>query len=109
MPSQYIDRGFIKWAPFNALNGYYSILDEMKNRLRKLDKPILSDDEYDDLNRNIQEALIKQSEIEINYYENGYVKTVYGHLKKMDFVNRLIVLSTDEKIPAIDVLGITIL
>jgi len=109
MPSQYVDRGLIKWAPFNALNGYYSMLDEMKHRLKKQDKPILSDDDYDELNKNIQEAMINQSEVEVNYYDRGYIKSSYGKIKKLDFIFKILILTTEEKIPAIDVLSIEII
>ena len=109
MRSQYMDRGLIKWAPFNALNGYYSMLDEMKHRIKKHNKPVLSDDDYDDLNRNIQEAIINQSEVEVNYYDQGYIKTSYGKIKKLDFIFKTLVLTTEEKITAIDVIRIEII
>ncbi|MCF7923927.1 MAG: YolD-like family protein [Candidatus Izimaplasma sp.] len=108
MPSRYIDRGIIKWAPFNALNGYSTMLKEMKFRTRKNKKPILSDDEYQTLNLNIQQAIRENLEVEIEYYENGYIKYGFGKIKKLDFIHKLLILSTNEKIPAIDVLSLEI-
>jgi hypothetical protein len=109
MPSSYIDRGIIKWAAFDALNGYHSMLKEMQHRLGKKAKPILSDDDYETLNQNIQEAIINQKEVELKYYDKGYIKTTYGIVKKLDFVSRIITLSTYEKILADDIVGIDIL
>ncbi|MFA7561573.1 MAG: YolD-like family protein [Candidatus Izemoplasmatales bacterium] len=100
MHSAYIDRGIIKWAAFDALNGYHSMLQEMQYRLGKKEKPILSDDDYETLNRNIQSAIKKDSEVEVRYYADGYIKTTYGQIKKLDFPNRLVILSTREKISA---------
>ena len=57
MPSAYIDRGIIKWAAFDALSGYHSMLKEMQHRLGKKAKPILSDDEYELLNLNLQKPM----------------------------------------------------
>ena len=108
MLRSYVDRGIIKWAPFSALNGYSSMLDEMKYRIRKSDKPILSDDEYDRLNQNIQTALINQLEVEVYYYDQGYIKMSYGKITKLDFVYKLLILNTKEKIPAIDVVNLEI-
>ncbi|HKL47854.1 MAG TPA: YolD-like family protein [Candidatus Izemoplasmatales bacterium] len=109
MPSYYVDRGLIKWAPFNALNGYHSMLDEMKHRIKKRNKPVLSDDEYDQLNRIIQEALNRHSDVEIHYYDHGYIKVSFGLIKKLDFIYKTLVLTTEEKIPAVDVLKIEII
>lgn len=109
MPSHYVDRGLIKWAPFNALNGYYSMLDEMKHRIKKQNKPVLSNDEYDELNRTIQEALMRHSDVEVHYYDKGYIKVSYGCIKKLDFIYKTLILTTEEKIPAIDVLKIEII
>lgn len=106
MPSCYVDRGLIKWAPFDALNGYNSMLKEMKYRLRKHDKPVLSRDQYEELNRNIQEAIINDEEVEIEFYDRGYIKVSYGKIKKLDFVYKQVILTTEEKIPAIDVISV---
>ncbi|MDT8336539.1 MAG: YolD-like family protein [Candidatus Izemoplasmatales bacterium] len=104
MPNLYIDRGIIKWAAFDALNGYHSMLKEMQHRLGKKAKPILSDDDYEILNRNIQEAIINKKEIELKYYNDGYIKVTYGMVKKLDYVSKTIILSTLEKIPAEDII-----
>lgn len=108
MPSYYMDRGIIKWAPFSALNGYNSMLDEMKYRIRKNKKPVLSDDEYERLNQNIQAAMMNELEIEVYYFDKGYIKMSYGKIKKLDFVYKLLILNTEEKIPAIDVVSLEI-
>jgi len=109
MPSHYVDRGLIKWAPFDALNGYNSMLMEMKHRLRKQDKPVLSDDQYETLNRHIQEAIQYHQEVEIQFYDQGYIKVSYGKIKKLDFVYKTIILTTKESIPANDIISVEII
>lgn len=109
MPSAYIDRGIIKWAAFDALNGYHSMLKEMQHRLGKKDKPILSDDDYEQLNRNIKEAYINKQEIELKYYSDGYIKVTYGKIAKTDYVNKIIKLSTYETVLAEDIVSLEII
>lgn len=109
MLSAYQDRGIIKWAAFDALNGFNSMLKEMKHRLGKIDKPTLSEDDFEVLNRTLQEAIVEHLEISITYYENGYSKMTFGHIKKLDYDNKAIVLSTREHISAFDILQIEIL
>jgi len=109
MPRHYIDRGILKWAPFDALTGYHPMLQEMRHRLGKQAKPVLSDDQYEILNRHIQEAIINDEEVEIQFFDQGFIKHSYGKIKKLDFIYKQVILSTKEKIPASDVLSVTII
>jgi hypothetical protein len=106
MHNQYVDRGIIKWAPFDALVGYSQMIKELKFRLGKKDIPILSEDQLEELNGNLGVAYMSQSEITIHFYENGYIKETFGKIKKIDYINHLIVLTTLEKIKASSVVEI---
>lgn len=108
MLSAYQDRGIIKWAAFDALNGFNSMLKEMKHRLGVTDKPILSDDDFESLDRTLQQAILENNEVAIAYYENGYSKTTFGKIKKLDYDYRMVVLHTREKIAASDIISIEI-
>lgn len=109
MPSTYIDRGIIKWNAFDALVGYSSMLEEMRYRLGKKEKPVLSDDVYEQLNRDLISAWQNHQELEIRYFHNGYTKLTFGTIRRLDFTNHEIILSTAEKFKAEDIMGITIL
>lgn len=109
MPSTYIDRGIIKWAGFDALNGYHSMLQEMQHRLGKKAKPKISEDDYEVFNRNINEAIRTENEVEIRYYSEGYIKITFGKVKKLDYTSKMVILTTLEKIPADDVVSLEII
>ncbi len=109
MPEIYVDRGIIKWSAFDALDGYSSMLKEMQLRLRKRPKPVLSDDDFEIMNRRLKDAIITKCEIELLYYDSGYIKTTYGKIRKLDFNDKMITLTTLEKISAFDVLTINLL
>lgn len=106
LSAKYRDRGIIKWAAFDALNGFNSMLTEMRRRLGKSEKPILSEDDFDRMNLALQEALIKKTEIAVTYFEDGYSKTSFGMIKKLDFDYKKVILSTKESISAFDILNI---
>ncbi len=108
MHNQYVDRGIIKWAPFDALVGHHSMIEELRHRLGKKEKPVLSDDQYDVLNRTLLEAIEQKCEIEATYYANGYLKTTFGFIKKIDWITKRITLSTYEKIYAYDLIELTL-
>jgi hypothetical protein len=102
----YVDRGIIKWAPFDALVGYHSMLNDLKYRLGKKDRPSLSDDQYEELNHKLQLAYHQDFEIEIEFYRDGYLKTTFGKIRKIDWIQKIIVLSSFEKINAEDIIQI---
>jgi hypothetical protein len=85
------------------------MLKEMQYRLGKKSKPILSDDDYEMLNQNIKTAITYEKEVEVQYYQNGYILSTYGKIKKLDFVNKTVILSTYEKISADDIVQLDII
>jgi hypothetical protein len=103
---KYVDRGIIKWAPFDALVGYSTLLNELRYKLNKKHKPVLSDDQYEELNRKLHFAFHHQIDIELEYFYDGYVNTSYGTIKKLDFIHKKIILSTFEKIDSDRILNI---
>lgn len=109
MLNTYRDRGIIKWAAFDALNGFNSMLKEMRFRLGQTEKPTLSEDELEILDRNLQIALTEQKEMAVTYFEDGYSKTTFGKIKKLDYNDHCLVLTTLERISAFDILSIDIL
>lgn len=103
MNNIYHDRGIIKWEPFDALVGYDSLLQELKMKLKKQDKPIFTEDYLNDLNLILNKAYLNASYIEIFYYENGFIKNIIGQIKKLDYTYKKIILK--EKITiAVDII-----
>jgi len=84
------------------------MLKEMKYRLGKAEKPILSEDDFENLDHTIRTAILENHEVAIAYYDNGYSKTTFGRIKKLDYNYRQIILHTRESISAEDILTIEI-
>ena len=85
------------------------MLKEMKHRLNKKEKPNLSEDDFDAFNLTLQEAILEDKEVQIIFFEDGYSKTTFGKVKKLDYNNKIIVLNTKERINAFSILNIDIL
>lgn len=109
MLDTYQDRGIIKWSAFDALNGFNSMLKEMRYRFGQKERPTLSPDDFETMNRTMQIAQREHSEVEVIYFEDGYSKATYGTIKKVDYTNKRIVFSTLETISAFDILSIDLL
>lgn len=106
---KYIDRGLIKWGAFDALNGYSSMLEELRYRLGKKEKPLLSEDALEELNRSLHQAWVEHQEVDITYYADGYFRHTFGTIQRMDYQNRTIILSTKESLKAEAIMEIQIL
>jgi|AntAceMinimDraft_18_1070375.scaffolds.fasta_scaffold00010_24 hypothetical protein len=109
MLNTYHDRGIVKWVAFDALSGFNPMLREMKHRLNKTEKPILSEDDFYNMNLSLEEAIFEEKEIAITYFEAGYSKITFGYVKKLNYNTKIITLSTREKINAFNILSIEVI
>jgi|GEM_PF-391530 len=109
MSNVYVDRGIIKWNPYDALIGYQSMLQEMRYRLGKKEKPVLMEDAIETMNRNLSMAVEFDAEIALSYFHDGYVRTTHGRVRRIDSVFLRVVLEHGEAFQTEDILEITLL
>lgn len=95
----YKDRGIIKWAPFDSLTGFNERLNELKYQIGKNEKPVLSEDQLYLIDLTIKEAINDNKEIAIEYYEDGYIKTMYGYVKNVNLIYKNVILHGKIEIP----------
>ena len=84
------ERGMKKWAPYKSLIEQESYLNKLHDNNQKVEKPHISSDEAELINEilvNYQgEALL------ITYWRGGKINTISAILKKIDPLNKKIVL-----------------
>ncbi len=93
MNNTYVDRGIIKWAPFDGLAGFNDLYKQLKYRLGKKEKPVLSEDQLSEMDRNLQQALHEQCPIYMTYFQDGYTKQLYGKVTKVDILHKIIYIN----------------
>lgn len=106
MSETYVDRGIVKWQPFDSLVGYRTMLGELRQKLGRKEKASLCDDAYELLEYNLKQALNEGLEIEIHYHVSGYIRVTFGTIRRIDQMFKTMVLSTGERIKADDVLAL---
>jgi hypothetical protein len=77
----YRDRKMMKWIPFNALMEQSDYLSDLLHGRTRIEKPILSPDQEEELNYNLEMACIFKNEILVSYFENGEINS---HPKPFD-------------------------
>ena len=78
-----IDRGFIKWQPFNALTPSKETLKEIKEK-EKCSRPTLFPEEINIINNALLDAYYSKENILITYYEEGKIKQITSTIKKIN-------------------------
>jgi hypothetical protein len=104
--SKYVDRGIIKWSPFDGLAGFNDMFTELRNRLTRMDKPVLLDDRLEELDEALQQALRNDTRILIEYFYDGHIRYTEGTILKMDAIHRKVLMDTKQSIPIQDILNI---
>ena len=90
-----IDRGFVKWQPFNSLTNAHEILDNLP---KKEDNPPLFPEEIDTITELIKIAYYEHEKVEITYYENNHFKTIKAYIINIFPVYNTIKLSNNKTI-----------
>ncbi len=79
-----IDRGMIKWAPFNSVISGKEIIYNIQKERNKKKMPILSDEQKQSNEQKIIEAFYEQKIISIQYFYNNNIIQKTGTIKKID-------------------------
>jgi hypothetical protein len=91
-------RGMVKWQPFASLPEQAGYIQKVLYEIRKIEKPVLSDDQLEELNWKLNEFSQNNEWIQMTYYYDGYLYTVEGIVSKIDpFKQSIIILNGEHQ------------
>lgn len=88
-----IDRGIIKWQPFDSCFSSSKILKDINIKKNRERFPILSEDQLELLEEKIKEAYQLNESITINYFYNGKILSISGNINFIDSQDKKIYLN----------------
>ena len=88
-----MDRKMIKWEPFNSVISSSKMIKDVLKEKEKIKKPILSEEQLLLINNQILEHFQTKEQVQITYYENGYINKITEYIKKIDSVNKKVYLT----------------
>ncbi|MBE6156921.1 MAG: YolD-like family protein [Firmicutes bacterium] len=88
-----IDRGIIKWQPFNSCFSGTSIINEINDNKNKEKFPVLSEDQLYAIEEKIKDAYTLKISINITYYYAGKIKTEVAIIKGINMHEKKICLN----------------
>ena len=80
-------RGMVKWAPFATLPEQFEAVQQHIIDQNKIDRPILSDDQLNELNIQLYQALHANIPVDIEYYKNGWLEYITLEIKNIDMLH----------------------
>lgn len=89
-----------KWVSL-MLPEYVKALKELEMDDSKVAKPVLDDQQYEELNRVIVEALAKNKMLQFSYFSNGAIEMVTGKIDYVDHIKKEIHIINKEANPTV--------
>lgn len=90
-------RGMVKWQPFASLPEQANYINKLMYELNKVGRPILSEDQLQELNEKLFTYYENEEQIKINYYYDGYIYLVEGIIIKVDKIRKMILIENNGK------------
>ncbi|OIJ29106.1 YolD-like family protein [Staphylococcus sp. LCT-H4] len=98
IPREYLNpripkgRNIVKWQPFKSLPIQYEMLDQYVEDQNKIDMPLLSQEQLEEINDKVSYKIENNIISEISYWENGYVYSIQCYIKKVDEINGIMII-----------------
>lgn len=81
------DRGIKKWVSL-MLPEHVQSLRELEMENEKVKKPVLDEQQYEELNRVILCAFAEKKLLQISYYSRGTIKVAAGSISFLDHIKK---------------------
>lgn len=84
-------RGMIKWAPFATMPEQFENVRKLQENQEKIERPELSDDRLDEIDRTLKKALALKRQVRIEYYYDGHRFSVVLKIISVDVWSMIVV------------------
>ncbi|HEH8139542.1 TPA: YolD-like family protein [Staphylococcus aureus] len=89
-------RGMKKWLRMATIPEQYERLEQYIQGQNKIEKPLLSEDQIENINDTLASKMIDNTLAKIQYFANGYIKSVQGIIHKVDTLDSVLYIYTDD-------------
>ena len=102
IPREYLNpnipqgRWMKKWLPMATIPEQYERLEQYIQDQNKIEKPLLSEDQIENINDTLASKMIDNTLAKIQYFANGYIKSVQGIIHKVDTLDSVLYIYTDD-------------
>lgn len=90
-----IDRGFIKWMPFDSVTSTKNLLKNIVQEKNIIKMPTLSEEQINLNENNILRALHNNEDVKIIYFKNNKVYRLTTKIKNIQTTSKKIILANN--------------
>ncbi|MEX6126224.1 YolD-like family protein [Staphylococcus arlettae] len=85
IPREYLNSNIPKGRePFASIPEQYEQIAQYMEDQNKIDKPLLSDDQLQQLNETLVFKIFNEPYIKVRNFKNSYIKFIEGYIHKVD-------------------------
>lgn len=83
----------VRWESSFMLPEFVQALQEHAFEKTKVPRPILDEQEIEELNRTIAKSINHRDPIQLKYFDCGFIKEIVGFIRKFDEVNHVLYIN----------------
>lgn len=87
------DRGMIKWLPFQSCYSQSKAIKEIQKKKNRQTLPILSEDQFLNIQEKIYVAYQAKENINVEYFYNGEIKKTFGSISYINVQEKTIYIN----------------
>jgi|SRR5690554_107018 len=88
-------RGMVKWQPFASLPEHANYLNKLVYKMNKVERPILSEDQLNELNEKLFVYFENKETISLKYFYDGYIYLVEGIIIKINHIKKTVIIENN--------------
>lgn len=88
-----MNRDNIRWAPFNSVINGNDVIKELKDEQSRFKKPVLSEEQINELEEQIMDSYFSKTKINIIYYKNEHAYKTQGIVTKINSATKNITIN----------------
>lgn len=98
IPREYLNpripegRGIVKWRAFKTISEQYEILDQYKEDQNKVEMPLLSQEQLEEINEVVNYKITKHIVANVSYWKEGYFKSLECYIHTINTLEGLMII-----------------
>lgn len=102
IPREYLNpripkgRGKIKWQAFKTLLEQYELLDQYKADQNKIEMPLLSDEQLQEINDKVNYKIHNKIITDLSYWKDGYIYSIQCYINKVDELEGIMIVINEK-------------
>lgn len=93
-----IDRGFIKWLPFDSVTSTKNLLKILSSEKNIMKMPTLSEEQINNNEENVLRALHNNENVKIIYFKNNKIYRINTQIKNIQMTSKKIILANNNQL-----------